>query len=540
MLKGYLSLILHAHLPFVRHPDKEDELAEEWLFEAITESYIPLLNMMQRLIREGVDYRLTINISPPLAIMLRDKLLQEKYINHLEKLIELSEKEVKRTINEPEFNKLARMYNYLYKESYYIFHEKYRDNILEGFKEVQDSGKLEIITSAATHGYLPLIFTEEAINAQINTGVKTYETIFGKMPEGIWLPECAFKPVLDRILAKNNIRYFITASHGILYASPRPRYGFYAPIYTPEGIAAFGRDIESSKQVWSADEGYPGDYNYREFYRDIGFDLDYKYIKPYLKAGIRKQVGIKYYKITGREDYKEVYNPEKAREKAAEHAGNFLFNRQQQIKYLNQILDRKAIIISPYDAELFGHWWFEGPIWLEYLLKKIHFDQDELKTITPSEYLKEYPKNQVSMPTESSWGYKGYHEVWLNGSNDWIYRHLHQAELEIISLARKFRNIQDKNSIYYRALNQAARELLLAQSSDWAFIMKTGTMVEYAVMRTKTHLNNFFEIKKQIDNNQINREFLNKLEKKNNIFSFIDFKIYQEEISKRGLLRKEG
>ncbi|HLV08893.1 MAG TPA: DUF1957 domain-containing protein, partial [Halanaerobiales bacterium] len=387
MSKGYLALILHAHLPYVRHKN-EGELAEEWLYEAITETYIPLLIIMNSLLNKGVDFHFTISLSPPLLEMFNDPLLQDRYQKHLEKLIELSEKEIERTKNEPVFNKLAGMYNYLFKEALYFYTEKYHNNLLEGYREFQERGNIEIITTAATHAYLPLLFTEEAVSAQINTAVETYQKAFGKKPSGFWLPECAFKPSLDPLLAENDLRFFISSSHGLLYATPRPRYGLFAPVYTPSGVAAFGRDLESSKQVWSADEGYPGDYNYREFYRDIGYDLDFDYVKDYLPSGIRKHIGFKYYRITGKTDNKEPYYPETARDKAAEHAGNFMFNRERQIEYVAGQIDRPPIIAAPYDAELFGHWWYEGPNWLEFLLRKIHHDQDVFKTITPSEYLK--------------------------------------------------------------------------------------------------------------------------------------------------------
>lgn len=258
---------------------KKGELAEDWLYEAITETYIPIIIVINSLLRKGVDFHFTISISPTLISMLSDPLLQNRYQKHLEKLIELSEKELFRTKDSPEFHKLAGMYNYLFKEAYYYYHDKYKNQLLTAYKEFQDMGKIELITSCATHGYLPLMLTDEAVNAQINLGVSTYQEFFGKRPASIWLPECGFSPAIDPYLAENNIRYFVSSSHGVLYAKPRPRYGFYAPIYTPHGVAAFGRDMESSKQVWSSNEGYPGDYNYREFYRDIGWDLDYDYVK---------------------------------------------------------------------------------------------------------------------------------------------------------------------------------------------------------------------------------------------------------------------
>ncbi|MDH7579161.1 MAG: DUF1957 domain-containing protein, partial [Bacillota bacterium] len=260
--------------------------------------------------------------------------------------------------------------------------------------------------------------------------------------------------------------------------------------------------VESSKQVWSSQEGYPGDYEYREFYRDIGYDLDFEYIKPYIHPdGIRTHTGLKYYKITGKVDLsqKEPYNPWRADEKAAVHAGNFMFNRQHQIMHLSSMMERPPIIVAPYDAELFGHWWFEGPTWLEYLIRKIAFDQEIIEMVTPSDYLQRFPCNQVAVPCSSSWGNKGYHEVWLCGANDWIYRHLHMAAGMMVSLANSRRGAK---GLLRRALNQAARELMLAQSSDWAFIMSTGTMVEYAVRRTKTHINNFLGLHDQIQGNR--------------------------------------
>ncbi len=279
-------------------------------------------------------------------------------------------------------------------------------------------------------------------------------------------------------------------THGVLFAEPRPKYGVYAPILCPgTNVAALARDTESSKQVWSAIEGYPGDYNYRDFYRDVGFDLDYEYLKPHLhQTGIRSQLGIKYYKITGRTDHKQPYDPKAALDKAAEHAGNFMFNREKQVEWLSGSMDRPSLIVAPYDAELFGHWWFEGPDWINFLLRKMHYDQQTVKTITVPEYLEQFPHLQVSQPTMSSWGYKGYCEVWLEGSNDWIYRHLHEGADRMVELAREN---PDPTPLRRRALNQAARELLLAQSSDWAFIMKTGTMVDYAVQRTRVHVAQF-------------------------------------------------
>lgn len=525
MNKGYLCLVLHTHLPFVRHPEHDNFLEEDWLYEAITETYIPLLFVFRKLMEDKVDFRVTLSLTPTLISMLSDSLLQERYLKHINKLIELAHKEVERTRWQPEFNNLASMYLDKFYKAREIF-ERFNRNLVLAFKELQEAGRIEILTCAATHGYFPLMdVCRESVKAQVKVAVSHYESVFGRRPLGIWLPECGYHPGHDEILKENGIEYFLTDAHGVMHGTPRPKYGVFAPVYCRQtGVACFGRDLESSKQVWSSIEGYPGDYCYREFYRDIGFDLDYEYIKPYIHPdGIRVNIGIKYYRITGSEN-KEPYNAHIAWERAAGHAGNFMFNRQKQVEYLHDFMGKKPIIISPYDAELFGHWWYEGPIWLDFLIRKIAFDQDTIRMITPSEYLSENPRNQVITPSMSSWGWKGYSEMWLQGSNDWIYRHLHAASSRMTELAKSF---PGAGGLLKRALNQALRELLLAQGSDWAFIMGTGTHVDYALRRTKTHLLQFNRIYEDIKSNRIDEGWLADIERKDNIFANIDYRAHQ-------------
>jgi len=525
---GYLSLVLHAHLPYVRHPEYDDFLEEDWLYEAITETYIPLLEVFDGLERDGVDWRLTMSVTPTLAAMLSDPLLQYRYVRHLENLIALSGKEIERTRWQPEFNHLALMYHARFTRARDVFVNQYGNNLLRGFRRFFEAGKLELMTCGATHGFLPLMepINRQAARAQVEVGCREFERHFGKRPQGLWLPECGYTPGVDELLRDAGLRYFFVDTHAIMFAEPRPKYGVYAPILcTRSGVAALARDSESSKQVWSAIEGYPGDYHYREFYRDVGFDLDYDYLKPHLhKTGIRSHLGIKYYKITGRGDHKEAYNPTAALEKAAEHAGNFMFNREKQVEWLAGAMDgRPPLIVAPYDAELYGHWWFEGPDWINFLMRKMHYDQQTVKNITIPEYLDRHPKNQVTQPTMSSWGYKGYCEVWLEGSNDWIYRHLHEGSDRMVELAR---SNPDPAPLRRRALNQAARELLLAQSSDWAFIMKTGTMVEYACNRTRVHVLNFNHLYDQLRSGDIDEPWLAEIERRHNLFPDVDYRVY--------------
>ncbi|BAQ62585.1 glycogen branching enzyme [Geminocystis sp. NIES-3708] len=527
MALGYLALVLHAHLPFVRHPESDYVLEEEWLYEAITETYIPLIHVFEGLKRDGVDFKITMSMTPPLVSMLKDKLLQERYNEHLEKLQELLEKEIEHNEHNGHIKYLAEYYAQEFKEIRQTW-ERYKGDLVTAFKHFQDSNNVEIITCGATHGYLPLMkMYPQAVWAQIEVACQSYEENFGIRPRGIWLPECAYYEGLERMLADAGLRYFLTDGHGLLYARPRPRFGTYAPIFTEPGVAVFGRDHESSQQVWSSEVGYPGDPVYREFYKDLGWEADYDYIKPYIMPnGQRKNVGIKYHKITSRQaglSDKALYDPYWAREKAAEHAGNFLYNRVQQVQHLAGMMQREPLVVSPYDAELYGHWWYEGPQFIDFLFRKAWFDQDSLYMIHLADYLKGHPTQQVAIPSQSSWGYKGFHEYWLNHTNAWVYPHLHKGAEKMIHLA----TIEPADELQLRALNQAARELLLAQSSDWAFIMRTGTMVPYAVRRTKSHLLRLNKLYEEILAEKIDSGWLTQVEEIDNIFPEIDYRVYR-------------
>ncbi|WP_022851707.1 glycoside hydrolase family 57 protein [Limisalsivibrio acetivorans] len=524
-MSGYWMLVLHSHLPFVKHPEYDYFLEEHWLYEAITETYIPLLMKMKQMEEQGIHFRITTSVTPPLADMLADGMLMQRYEKHLEKLIELAEKEKDRTVGDAKQNRLAWMYLDRFeriREFYYGFLQR---NILNGYRYFQATGSLEIITCGFTHGFLPLLSNEDnAVRAQIEMAVRSHEKKFGRKPKGIWLPECAYYSGLEKILSDYGIRYFFVDTHGILFSKPRPRYGVYAPVFTKDGVAAFGRDFYSSKQVWSSKEGYPGDPYYRDFYRDIGYDLDFDYISPYISPdGTRVFTGLKYHRITGESENKEFYDPQIALEKTEAHGKHFVAERVAQLEELDELIDRKPLVVSPYDAELFGHWWFEGPEFLYQVFRAMN-GESRVQPITPLEYLDEFPTNQVVEVNPSSWGDKGFYDVWLNGGNEWIYRHLHFMADSMVSMARKHSSVRE--GFIKRALNQMARELFLAQSSDWAFLMTTETALEYSVRRTKEHIHNFMRLREMLDDGKHDDDYLTKLENKNSIFPEIDFRVY--------------
>jgi 1,4-alpha-glucan branching enzyme len=540
MPSGYLALILHAHLPFVRHPEHEHFLEEDWLFEAITETYIPLLQMMQRLVSDGVPFKLTMSITPTLCAMLQDQLLRERYVRHLDLLIDLAKREQKRNRSDPQLRKLADFYFDTFSESRRFFVDEWQCDLLCAFRELRQTGTLEIMASAATHALLPLLQKQspEAARAQVLIGRDVYVDLFGIKPIGFWLPECAYAPEVEAFLQEANLRWFILDAHGLMFGNPRPLRLIYAPCYTPAGPAAFARDHDSSRQVWSAQAGYPGDPAYREFYRDAGFDLLMEHLGPSAR-GTRKFSGIKYHRITGHGEDKELYNREAAEKAAEAHATHFLEQRRQQIREISG-LRFDPIVVVPFDAELFGHWWFEGPRFLERFIRKAASEQD-LRLTTPSDYLAAHPTLQTLRPAASTWGENGHLSVWLDQSNAWIYPQLHAAAQKMTGVAKDApavvgqpRRLPSEVSageapalqFKDRVLRQLARELLLAQSSDWAFLMKTGTAREYATRRTMDHLARFNRLHDQFVANAVDEEFLRDCEQRDNAFPKVNWRYY--------------
>ncbi|MFN2541125.1 MAG: glycoside hydrolase family 57 protein [Chthoniobacterales bacterium] len=541
MGKGHLAVVLHAHLPFVRHPEQEHFLEEEWLFEAITETYIPLLQMMERLVSDGVPFRLTISITPTLCAMLQDELLRKRYVEHVDLLIDLAARERQRNRDNPRLKELGDFYFNLFRDTRRFFVDEWKCDLLRAFRKLREDGALEIIASAATHGLLPLLHQQsrQAARAQVLIGRDQYVDLFGGDPAGFWLPECAYAPGIEAILREANVRWFVLDAHGLLFGNPQPRRAIYAPCYTPAGPAAFARDRDSSRQVWSAHEGYPGDPAYREFYRDVGFDLPLEHLGP-VARGTPKFSGVKYHRITGHGPEKDLYDRASAENAAEAHANHFLERRCEQLRKLSAP-DFEPIVVIPFDAELFGHWWFEGPCFLELFIRKTAREQRDFRLTTPSEYLASRPTQQTIEPAISTWGENGHLGVWLDPSNTWIYPHLHAATRRMCELAGRFSAVVGQPlrlpnqgpaggapalQLAGRVLKQLARELLLAQSSDWAFLMKTGTAREYATKRTTDHLVRFNRLHDQFVANNVDEEFLRDCEWRDTLFPNVNWRYY--------------
>ncbi len=491
MAKGELALVLHAHLPYVRSVEA-GSLEEDWFFQALMECYLPLLELLELSHHApGETPKITIGLSPTLLSLLSDKQLQQKFPEWLSLRIDFLGKVPPGLRNAAD--------HLVEKISHQMDQWHLSDVDLVGrFANLQREGVVDLLTCAATHGYLPILRENpQVVRGQLLTAVREHTRLIGQPPLGIWLPECAYYEGLDEWLFEAGLRYAVLDGHGLLHASPRPRYGLYAPIVTRKGVAFFGRDSVSTLPVWSAREGYPGDAVYREFHKDLGWELSTDELKV-LGIDENRPLGLKLFRVTDPSlglDSKEVYEPLLASQRVKEHAREYLNGRQIQFDQLSRSLAMEVspLLVAPFDAELFGHWWFEGPEFLGELFKQ--GGQIGVSFTRLRDVLDPSPLLQLCEPSPSSWGKGGFHDYWLNESNSWIVPEWSSAGKAMVDRC----SVGVETEYQLRVLKQAARELLLSQSSDWSFILRAGTTTELAKTRIHRHLDRFWSLIRAID-----------------------------------------
>ncbi len=549
--------MLHSHLPYYRKAGMWP-FGEENLYECMLETYLPLLNALTELANEGIKANITVGITPVLAEQLADKHLNDGFDTYVNSLIRKAEADCHRFEHAITTKTHAHAAHRAFVAGFYKehlnklktdFNDTYQRNVLGAFRKLQDEGCIEITTSAATHGFLPLLGNDEAISGQIKAGVATYERWFGRAPRGIWLPECAYRSVdatdpvtgkttkrlpIEAFLYENNLNYFFTEfsaiegskssetrrdrahghnsvyrgldnvpTHALPDSGLTTNDAYYLEDYP---VAVLGRDEKASFQVWSSANGYPGDGVYREFH---------------MKDDVS---GLQYWQITSKEaDFGEkmLYDPVKALKQAEEHAEHYANTIETMLKDP----ERNLLMVS-FDTELFGHWWFEGVHWLKHVLRHLH--QKNQRIQTASDYLESNkPEHAINLP-DSTWGAGGHYWVWNNDETNWMWPKIHEAENTMKTLVEQYEN--STNTLAVRGLNQAFRELLLLESSDWPFLVTTGQATDYAVERFETHLERFHTIADALKSGTpaVSLEAqLDDIEAIDNAFAHLDYRWYQ-------------
>lgn len=478
---GYLLLHLHAHLPYIADPVnfgggeawRPMGYPQEWYPEAVCDTYLPLLDVFETLRAEKVDFKLSMDISPPLAAMMKSQRHASDVLTFLQRLIKLARLEIERVGREqPQFLDAARMHLRRYTRCHDLF-LGFDGDLAAAFAHFERLGYLELCTCVGTHPMLPLWTSEpSAIRGHCLAAAHAHEQIFGRRSGGVWLPECSYTPGVERYLEEAGFRYTFGETHCITRGDAPAEFGINAPVYSRGSrLAVFPRDPETGAQVWSGEEGYPGDPDYLEFH---------------IRGG-----PFKYNRITDRRGgHKQAYNPVWADEKAAKHAGHFMDCRTARFDFLRTTMWKKPVIVAPYDAELFGHHWYEGPQFLYYLFKKLHYDQNMTELTTPSAYLAANPTCQDMYCNVSSWGHEGTFEKWMYGATSWMYRHGHEAAAKLGELCRQ----GAANDAQRRVLAQAARQFMIATSSDLPFVISNGHFVDRMKEQFCGSLRGFYDL----------------------------------------------
>jgi len=484
---GALLFHLHAHLPDVRCPG---DWAEDWYFGAVFDTYLPLLEVAEGWLRDGVEARIGLSVSPPLLAMLEDPALNDRCAARLNGLARLAHHQVERGA-EPK--PAWRFFAELAGRRAHGFDTARGRALVSGLSRLGDAGALELTTSAASHALLPFLGALDPvlIDAQVRVGMRRHTRCFGRPAPGFWLPECAFAPGLDRPLAAAGLAYFFVDAH----AARGAQLGTGAPLLCPSGTLAFARDVDCARRVWDAEAGYPTDARYREFHRDAGRELSPAVLE---RAGLPadgRPLGIKLHRITDRgldAPYKRPYDPVAGQRAAEEHADDFVRALADRTRAFREAGGRAAVIVAPFDAELFGHWWFEGPAFLDRMARLVA-GRDRLRLVRGSDVVRSRPLLEAREPHATTWGRGGYASTWLTPANHWVQDRVAQVASRMIRAARAHPH---PDAARARRLDAMADETLQIAASDWPFLLTAGTFSDYAARRVETHAQRFAELER--------------------------------------------
>jgi 1,4-alpha-glucan branching enzyme len=555
---GYFNLVLHAHLPYVLSHGKWPH-GMDWIFEAAAETYIPIICFSRDMAENGAAPHFSIDVSPVLAEQLNDGEFKSGLLDYLNQKIDAAVEDRKyfTKIKSPAAEQAAYWcdhYSYLKKTF-----QSMNCDLIGAFRALEEMGALEIFTCGATHGYFPLLGKDWDVSGQIKTAVETHRRLFHSHPKGIWLPECAYRPAyswtnpvgdmnkterrgVEDLLALHGLEYFIVDSHllkggknaGVYLSRFKALQDLwkqfenqYIPLeekserspYQPHlaagtyharsPVAFFTRDPQTGVQVWSGEHGYPGDGRYLDFH------------KKHFPGGHR------YWKVTGPKidlGEKQVYLKSDADQAVLTHARHFAGMIAEFLVNHKNETGSPGVLTAPFDAELFGHWWFEGPGFLQELYRLL--PEFGIQPSTCSDALKSHPPQQVIELPEGSWGEGGFHYIWLNKSTEWTWKKLYELEGRIEPVLDALRSGENHDSTYIRIVNQILRELLLASASDWQFLISTWSARDYAELRFAEHAKNcskLLEIIGLIDSgtavSEADLEFLGYCEDRDRLFA---------------------
>jgi 1,4-alpha-glucan branching enzyme len=529
MADNSLIFVLDAQMPFIRHPDSPGCVEESRLFNAISYTYLPLLRSCTALETEGIPFKLAIAFSPSLCEMLSDPLLQARYLEYLDRAVDFGLAELERNGDQEEIRELIKVQLDLLQLNRRDFNDIYDRRILPKFDYFATRGYLEILATTATSCYLPL-FSDipEAVNAQIETGLVIYRKYFTSVPTGFWLPAMAWCPSLADTLKAYGFQYTFVDAHALLFADPAPRTGVFAPASCPNGLVVFARDTIASNEVAQAGSGMAFCPDYLDTERDIGFELSESALAPLFDVNLGRRVtGYRYHcRPSGAKTDPATYSISRAHRAVAADAAVFLERRTAALDKASTFPEGAPVTdVCAFPVESFGQTWFEGVQWLETLFR-LAAREGTVSFSLPHARSGTVRVSEPVVPFTSSWAESGYAGDVLNSANDWMYPFIRKATLRMIDLAERF---PDDTGLKERALDMAARELLLAQTMDWFVMMNETDRGEYGRRRFEESVRAFTVVYESLGSNFISTEWLTKIEKADNLFAEINYRVFSRK-----------
>jgi 1,4-alpha-glucan branching enzyme len=523
-----IVLVIVGHQGYVRHvtDEKAYDPENDILFESISNTYLPLLNIFKSLDADKVSFKVGLVLSPPLCSLLDDPTIQQQYIEWLNRRIALGEEEVKRCAK-TEYAESANACLVQAQKDKIDFTEVYDQKLLPLFAEYAAKGYVELIATAGTYAFLPHYNDMvEILNAQIETGLYAHRHFFGSAPEGFWLPYMGYTNGLEKILRAYGISYTVLDTHGFLFSETAPKGGIFSPVRCANSLVLFARDNETPGDISDTD-GYMNNPVYKDQTRDVGFDLSAAELKSFLPSGCaRVPTGYSYWANgSDRSENRPVYDPAKAKAQAAEDAKSFLAAKAEKLEKASVLLKGKDVsLVCTIPACVLGQDWAEGILWLEQVFRRN--DKNKMTFAKCGELMQnqfELPKVE---PFPSAASGTGYGEDLLDSTNGWMLRYVRKMSERMVDLAGRF---PDDTGLKARLLNLGAKELMLAQSGEWAKMLHENRFSEYVTKRFRDSISAFTAVFDSLGSNTVSTEWLTNLEHEHTIFPWMNYRIFSRK-----------
>lgn len=507
-----------------------------YVFQQISNCYIPLLNMFSNLEREGVSFKISLVITPVLCSLLSDSVVQNQYIEWLDEKIELGNKEISRLAKNKELLNNAKFMLEKLQEDKIDFVNIYECDLIKAFLQWKQKGVVELLATTGTSVFMPFFSDmEEVINAQIETGVMAYKYFFGDVPSGFWIPEMGYAKNIEENIRSYGLEYTVLDAQSVLFSDTPVPTGVFLPIRFDNSLGIAARLSDTDDLVFG-DDGYIFNGVYRSKKRDIGFYLDSDQITPLVKyGGVRFETGYGYWnkkrlvsdgKNIGDAHGEDIYDVDAAAAQCDKDADDFISFISKKLDDAERLLPNENFlsVVCAFDMERLSRNWDECVWWLESVMRKANDTGVACKTV--EKLLIEKKSPQKIKPYCGAWCGCGYGENLLSGKNSWMIRYMRKACERMVDLTERF---PSDTGLKARLLNLGAKELLISLSSGWQSMIDENFFSEYAKKEFTSSILAFTNVFETLGSNTVSTEWITRMEFERPIFPWMNYRIFSKK-----------